>query len=445
MALDKWGSPVSVRNAAALRGLERAIEKLNAYQADPVAEIDAVIAEHPDFAMAHAFRAGVFATAADKTFDGELRKSLAAAEALAGTANDRERGHIAAAAAWARGDFARATETWGRTAIAFPRDILAIQLAQLGDFYHGYSFMLRDRVARVLPHWTRDVPGYGFIQGMYAFGLEEAGEYGRAEAAGREAVALNPQDGWAVHAVAHVLEMTGRAGEGISWIRDTAPGWAPGSLFGYHNWWHLALFYIENGDRDAALKLFDDSVSAGGFGQALELVDGAALLWRLNLLGQDVGERWKTVVDNWRARIGHGYYAFNDLHAMMAMVAAGDDKGQAELLRTVEAAANGGGTNAMMSREVGLPACRGLAAFGRGDYVAAVDHLLPLRATAGRFGGSHAQRDIFAWTLIEAALRGGDGTLAQALIAERTAAKPASALTRAWHARARDLPASRAA
>ena len=143
--------------------------------------------------------------------------------------------------------------------------------AQIGDFLLGYSQMLRDRVARVLPHWHRDVPGYGFILGMHAFGLEEAGDYARAEASGREAVALNPRDGWAVHAVAHVLEMNGRTEEGVGWLRDSAGSWAPGNMFAYHNWWHLALFHLDRGEIAEALRLFDER----GLGRRLRPGDGA--------------------------------------------------------------------------------------------------------------------------------------------------------------------------
>src|SRR3712207_7255120 len=53
----------------------------------------------------------------------------------------------------------------------------------------------------------------------------------------------------------------------------------------------------------------------------------------------------------------------------------------------------------------------------------AVAQLLPIRGKANRFGGSHAQRDVFSWTLMEAALRLGNGKLAEAMAAERLAAK----------------------
>jgi tetratricopeptide (TPR) repeat protein len=359
-----------------------------------------------------------------------------AAEALASKANDRERTHIAAVRAWRDGDWERATELWGRASIACPRDLLALQYAHVGDFFLGYSHMLRDRVARVLPHWNGDVPGYGFIKGMYAFGLEEAGDYAQAEAQGREAVALNKQDGWAVHAVTHVMEMQGRAAEGVEFLEAGVDGWAPNSMFAYHLWWHKALFHLDAGDPANALELFDDKIAVAGFGQALELLDGSALLWRLSLLGHNVGDRWIDLARKWGSRIDDAYYAFNDVNAMLAFVGAGDRKAQQRQIETVRRAATGTGTNAMMSREIGVPACEGLAAFGRGNYAQAIDFLLPLRAKANRFGGSHAQRDMFSWTLTEAAMRLGDRALADAFVAERLSWKPESPVNRAWAMRA---------
>jgi predicted Zn-dependent protease len=92
-----------------------------------------------------------------------------------------------------------------------------------------------------------------------------------------------------------------------------------------------------------------------------------------------------------------------------------------------------------MTRQVGLPVCRGLLAFSRGDYEATIDALLPIRYVAHRFGGSHAQRDLIAQTLIEAAMRGKRYRLARALLAERTALKPSS--PQSWKSTARALRA----
>ena len=438
-SVDQHGNPVSFTHQPAIDALDRAFGLLHAYQADPLAAVDQILADHPDFLMAHAFRAGMLATATDKAFEPELVRSVQAAEALLSQANARERGHVAAVRAWLDGDWERATEHWGRVSIAYPRDLPALQFAHVGDFFLGSSHLLRDRVARVLPHWHADVHGHGFVEGMYAFGLEEAGDYAQAESRGRAAVERNPQDGWAVHAVAHVMEMQGRATEGAAFLADTADGWAPNSLFAFHLWWHKALFHLEGGDADSALRLFDENIAAGGFGQALELLDGSSLLWRLSLLGCPVGERWNGLSERWATRLDDAYYAFNDVNAMLAFVGAGDRPAQARQLDTARRAAAGTGTNALMSREIGVPACEGLVAFGGGDYALAIDRLLPLRAKANRFGGSHAQRDLFSWTLTESAIRLGDRPLADAFVAERLSCKPVSPLNRAWATRAQAL------
>jgi hypothetical protein len=235
------------------------------------------------------------------------------------------------------------------------------------------------------------------------------------------------------------MEMQGRAAEGAAFLEAGANGWAPNSLFAYHLWWHQALFRLDAGDPTTALTLFDDRISAGGFGQALELVDGSALLWRLWLLGHDVGDRWLGVAERWMARIDDAYYAFNDVNAMLAFVGVGDTSAQERQIATVRRSSAGTGTNAMMSREIGVPACQGLAAFGRGDYRQSIELLAPLRAKANRFGGSHAQRDVFSWTLTEAALRLGDPALAGAFVAERLSWKPDSPINRTWANRHRQI------
>lgn len=445
MTNDIWGHSLSHSSSEAARRFEKAVGLMNAYQADPVAEIDGLLAEQPDFVMGHVFRAAAMALTSDKLFEPELRRSLAEAERLAPNANDRERGHIAAVRAWCDGDIARATEAWGRVAVDYPRDITAIQFAQLGDFFLGYSHMLRDRVARVMPQWSASVPSYGFVLGMYAFGLEETANYTQAEEFGREAVSLNGQDAWAAHAVTHVMEAQGRTEEGCAWLQETAKGWAPGGLFAFHNWWHLALFNADIGSPSAALQLFDEKISAGGFSQALELIDGSALLWRLSVLGHDVGVRWTPLAEKWLTRIEDGHYAFNDVHAMMSFVGAGWREAQTQLLLALETAALGRGTNAMMAREVGLPAARAIAAFGDGDYGQAATLMLAVQGKANRFGGSHAQRDLFSWTLTEAAIRAGDRPLAEAMIAERLARKPQSPLNKTWASRIAEMTQRHAA
>ncbi|BCW89306.1 hypothetical protein sos41_24640 [Alphaproteobacteria bacterium SO-S41] len=438
---DCRANALSTTSSDAVAALDAATAELNAFHGDPVGTIVAALKDQPDFVMGHVFLATVFATSMDRTFDGYMDRALSAAEALTANANPRERAYIAAARRWRSDDFEGATEAWGEIAVDSPRDIFAIQMAQQGDFFLGRSLMLRDRIARVLPHWDESVPGYGFVLGMQAFGLEECGDYRRAEAVGREAVSRNPQDSWGTHAVAHVLEMEGRAEEGAQWLRGTEPDWTENGLLACHNAWHLALAELESGNPAGALATYDRGILTLGLTQALQLCDASALLWRLSALGHDVGDRWGAVADAWEPRAEQGLYAFNDMHAVMAFASTGRDAAITRLLRAMETAARAPLVNALMTREVGLATVHGIAAFADRNYATALAHLMPVLPKLSLSGGSHAQRDVFHWTATEAALRAGNRPLATALAAERRASRPHSPINRGFAARAAQLPA----
>ena len=294
MALkDSRDVPVSTANRAALDHYETALTLLNGYYLDPIAEIDRALAADPGFVMGHCFKAGAMVTMAEKAVEPMLRETVETAEALAPRANDRERAHIAAARAWLDGDFARSNALYGAILIDHPRDLLAVQLAHLGDFYLGQSTLLRDRMARLLPDWDEAVPGFGFVLGMHAFGLEETQLYRRAEETGRRALALNARDPWAVHAVTHVMEMEGRLADGIAWLAAREADWAPDNMFAYHNWWHRALYHLDLGEIDRVLALYDTRIRPQPTAVVLETIDASALLWRLHLRDIGVGARWR--------------------------------------------------------------------------------------------------------------------------------------------------------
>ncbi len=428
---DIRGEPTSATNQAALDIFDEAVAQFLGFTGDPVATIKGALKEDPGFVLAHCFFAHLLATATEKAMLPPVEKTLRKLAGLAGKANARERGHIAAIQAWHDGDLAAAANILAQVLLEHPRDAMALQIAHLTDFFLGHSQTLRDRIARVLPQWSETTPGYGFVLGMHAFGLEECADYAAAEEAGRRAVGINASDAWAIHAVAHVMEMQGRLGDGVDWLTTRRAEWEAAEILSVHNAWHLALFHLDLGHDEEVLRLYDGPVRGERSDLAMDKLDASALLWRLHLFSIDVGARWEELAEAWAPLAEDAYYAFNDAHAMMAFAATGRDEVAEAQLRALEARAGhgnagGGGDNAMMTREVGLPVCRGLLAFARGNYGEAVDHLLPARTIAQRFGGSHAQRDIIGLTLIEAALRAKNFTLARALAAERTALKPTS-------------------
>ncbi len=424
---DLRGVPVSTSNAASLEGFDAAHFELLHYRGDPVGMIEAVLSKDPEFVMGHVFKAGVLTQAMEVRIYPDFVASVEAAEALWEIANERERGHIIAVRRWLDGDFYGAVDAWDQVLVDYPRDLLALQMSHLSDVLLGDTINQRDRVTRVMHAWNEGVPGYNFVLGFLSFGLEENGDYAAAEEAGRRAVSIDPQDAYGIHAVAHVLEMMGRQDGGIRWLNDRVGDWSQGN-FSSHLWWHLSLYHLDICDYDRCLEIFDDKLQSDDqSGDKYEELDAASLLWRLNLFGVDVGARWSRLAQKWAHAAEDTLYAFNDVHAMMTFVANGDD----ELVRRVLDAneryvRSEDDSNVAMTREVGLPFCRAIEAFAKGDYAGAVTQLRPIRYQTGKLGGSHAQRDIIHLTLIEAALRSGEFKLARALISERTQTKKTS-------------------
>ncbi|HKR34924.1 MAG TPA: tetratricopeptide repeat protein [Steroidobacteraceae bacterium] len=439
MLTDARGCPTSTTSSASLQQFEQALDLSVSYQLDPLATIQKALDVDPTFAMGHCLRAGLAIMATDRAALPMLTESVAAIESQGRRASDRERAHAAAARTWAEGDFAGSIQRYGEILLDHPHDLLALQVAHVGDFFLGASSMLRDRVAQVLPTWDTSTPGYGYVLGMYAFGLEETALYSRAEDIGRRALDSNRRDAWAVHAVTHVMEMQGRLRDGIDWLASRETDWSVNNGFAFHNWWHLALFHLEAGNFARVLELYDQRIRPTPSEVPLEMIDATALLWRMELRSANVGNRWQKLAACWEPFAEHSYYAFNDAHAVMAFVAAGRTDLAQRAIAAMERKAAGSDTNAMMTRDVGLPLARGVAAFADGHYGNAIALLQPIRTIANRFGGSHAQRDLIHLTLVEAALRSRNGRLARALIAERTQLKPSSPFNWQLTARSMDL------
>jgi hypothetical protein len=181
---------------------------------------------------------------------------------------------------------------------------------------------------------------------------------------------------------------------------------------------------LELAQYNAVLDLYDRRFRAEPTDEYLDIVNAAAMLWRLEDEGVDVGARWDELGERAAARKDDHLLAFVDAHFMMALAATGREADAQAMLTSMTTAPVG--TEAAVFREVGVPLCRALLAYRQGDHGRTVDLLLPIRYELRRLGGSHAQRDLFARVLIEAAIRASRLTLARALLAERTAQKPNS-------------------
>lgn len=438
MTTDAQQNILTGAGTGAARAFDSAVRAFNIYRGDPVALVDQAIVEAPSFTMAHVLKAYLFLLATEPKAAVEARRVVHHAQSM--QSNDREASHLEILNRLLAGNWNRAAVAMDMHNMHYPHDLIGLQVGHLMDFYRGSARGLRDRISRVLPRWTPDIPGYPVLLGMYAFGLEESGDYARAEETGRRAIDLEPLDCWAHHAVAHVMEMQGRAQDGIGWMTSREPHWSgDDNFFKVHNWWHLSLCHLDLGRADEVLRLYDGPIRGDHSKMALDMLDASAILWRLQLAGHEVGDRWLELAACWDQHADGKIYPFNDWHAVMAYLGADRDDAVQRVSKSLRENASRDTENAGWAKNVALPLVDGFTAFWRGDYREAVERLHGVRYIANQFGGSHAQRDVIDWTLTEAALRAGLTAVATDFAGERLALKPHSPVNRMFLDRARRL------
>jgi tetratricopeptide (TPR) repeat protein len=341
--------------------------------------------------------------------------------------NERERAHLAALSHAVKGHRASAVAILDRHLMGHPFDLVAHMAALQMDGHLGRFPWARDRSARALPRWSKAQQSFGIMQSFYAFGLEEAGEYARAENTARAAAELEPFGYWPHHCVSHVMEMMGRPKDGLAWMEEREPYWSSkDNLNRVHIWWHKSLFHIELGQYDTALQIYDGPLLATMRPMSMSLCNGVALLWRLDMLGCELGDRWQRLAGKWEGHADGKLYVFPDIHAAMSELRAGRADAFERRLSMMRRSAASGTELGAIYRDIGLPVVEGLTAFHNGAYAQVVEHLLPARFDLWKMGGSNAQRDIVDWTLAEAAVRAGQRDIALSLAHERLATRPES-------------------
>ncbi|MFG2500586.1 tetratricopeptide repeat protein [Streptomyces sp. NPDC048441] len=441
METDRHTHAMSGTSDEAVRHYERALDALLFFRAEVADEAQAMVTASPGSAMGHVFHAYLALLGTEEKDAAEARRSFGAfhgAIDLSGL-SPREKMHTRAAEAWLDGDMLGAGDILGEISTEFPRDGLALAVGHQIDFLSGDAQRLRDRIGGALSSWDGDDPHLGPLLGMYAFGLEESGHYGQAEETGLQAVERHPRDVWGIHAVVHTYEMRGLFGEGIRYLDARTEDWADGNYLSVHNSWHYALYALEAGSIERVLAVYDNTLhNEDSQGLAMELLDASALLWRLLLADVDVETRWAAIAEAWAGREDRAYYAFNDVHAVMAYAGSGRLSDAERLVKDREqwlTRADPSVSNHAMTRDIGLPVCRALIAYRQRQYARVVELLAPIRNHLNSFGGSHAQRDAIQRTLVEGTIRSGRHDLARTLLSERISLRPICPYN--WQARAR--------
>ncbi len=309
-------------------------------------------------------------------------------------ANGREKLFCAAVEAWAAKDFFAALASLDELTVRWPADLCAIKWGQ----YHAFNLGDQAALLRFGQRASVVHEGAPFAHGMIAFALEQNHRLAEAEDHGLRAAEISIDDAWAHHALAHIMDAQGRPREGARWLDHCAHVWDRKGIFiREHNWWHAGLFRLALGRDEDALAIYDERLWGEWPEFPQEQIGAVSMLWRLELRGLHVGERWKPVADQARARAGEHVFPFHDLHYLYAL-ARNDLDTEGFLASMQRHAQSQTGEAGKVWRDIAAPAGEAIVDFAAGRRADAADKLGALLPRLHRIGGSHAQRHVFEET-----------------------------------------------
>jgi tetratricopeptide (TPR) repeat protein len=410
---DRYGLPLSTASTVAADQYVDGIDRMLSFNAGADECLEAAIAADAGFAPAHAAQALL------RQFQGRGAEARSAAEragACVAGASRRERQQVAAISTAVAGDTAGALALVREHLDEFPRDALLT--------YQGTNLITAiggpDREHERLHFLEGLAPAYGedwWFLSSHGFALHENQRFEESRRLSERSLAQYPRNTGASHNIAHVFYETLDNDGGADFLGEWIAGYDRGAPFHCHLSWHLALFALASGHYSRAMAIYERDISPTVAQNRLNLLDGAALLWRYAIYGCAAGPLpWRPVRDLAAQLTTRAGYAFGDVHAAMAFAATGDTDALTSLIDGWRGLAAKGHPLADAAM---LPLIQGIDAFANGDYEAAIRHIEPVEGALHRVGGSHAQWELWQETLLEAYLRAERYEQAEALVRRR--------------------------
>jgi len=365
--------------------------------------------------------------------DGALETAavhLRACDALA--MNTRERALHRALALWHGNDNLRAVEAMEAITTEWPSDLLTVKIAEflyyvLGQQYMGPRF--RAHMRRLEGAHAAD-PDF---LAMTAFASELCGDYAAAETVAERALAIEPRNPWAQHALSHVLIRQGRVAEGLTRLESFLPLLATcGRPIHCHDAWHLALLHLEELDVAAAMRVFRTHIWGITPDFVVEQLDAIALLWRIEMAAGPMDAEWPSIAKQIVPRALETFMPFMNAHYVYALARAGWTDAVEAALAGMRARSTAHDEEAKrVWAPVGRAVIEAAAAFGAGDRARAAALLDPVMPMMTSIGGSDAQDDLFRQTYLRSLQAAGRHADAAAYFDAITAGKSRTPLDRA--------------
>lgn len=411
MALtDTKGLAVSTTSADALAAYERGVDLFLRWRSGALDALDAAAQRDPSFALAHCTRAYV----AWRMGRADLAAPAArqAAAAADDAHEDRERMHVSAVDAMQRGEPLDAHDRLEAISARYPTDRIAVRLVGLhcitqGNYRGGIDIARRSLEAD---------PGEPQYETMLGFFLEQSGYNDEGLEVSTRALARDPTNLYAYHAVGHAYQARGDYHRTLDTFSRAA------SLERYpHILWHLAEAQAILGHERLTRDYWASTAPA------LPLYERIELRWRLEVLRHAMVDKavWQDLARQGDRVLEHADFQTTWMHHWLglAFARAGEwarARLQLERLQRLPAARRGGYWSTL-----GAALLEGEFAIIEGDLDTAIRLMAPAVAqihTVG--GGSREQKDIFRDVFLELHRQLGHVDEVIALAQQRLLANP---------------------
>ena len=164
-----------------------------------------------------------------------------------------------------------------------------------------------------------------------------------------------------------------------------------------------------------------------------EEVDAASLLWRLDMEGQDVSDKWEKVAEGIGSQGSFGSIPFVNAQLCYALKRGGKHKALQESLAAIEQFTMlQQGENQRVWTEVGNSLIQGSLAFADQDYKAVLHYFEPIISQIGCCGGSDAQVDLFRQAYLKSLIGVGIRGKAQSFLEQMTKGRGMTPLESKW-------------
>ena len=419
---DRYGNALATRSAAAAEHYSTAVDRSLAGAVGAEALFAAALEADQGFALAHVARARLRQMRGDVA---AAREEAALARTLVAGASPREQRHVETIALAIEGKAAPALQSIHEHVKDFPCDAFALSQATGVYGLIGFSGSpdRNQEQVQLLESLQADYGDDWWFLSALAFAQIEHFRFEPARRNAERSLQLRRENGYGAHAMAHVHYEFGESSDGATFLSDWLAGYDRTAELHTHLSWYHALFLLNQADFAAVLRLYRDSIrpQASQSGALALIADSASILWRSQLYGADRELPWDEVRDFARATFTKPGLMWADVHCALAYAGAADEAGLGQLIDALRARHAAGKIRA---GEVVPALAEAIAAFAHADYDGAIRILEPVQDQIVRIGGSHAQRELFEDTLLEAYLRAGQLDKAETWLRARLDRRP---------------------